>query len=391
MSLSISFRCVVSKNVTVVMERCGARGAGMPGDVEVRSWCVCVRVLGNVWGLLSVVDWRDIFSWSWMVVRAWDMGMLAQMVVVLVRFECLLKDWFEDGCCQKNVNWGCVWDAVPIACSQGCFSLFLLCVSYCCCARCAWSRGCRSMYRSEADFSDETHLCYLLRHLSTSDVCLSDVLFSVCFWNHNVTMMNWMPKCNSWNFLVCQKCCFGCWALWCEHFFLQHVSWRTWGVCEVGSRPTSNMSELNVSVFLALRMRVLCCGLICVFELRLGHRAVSWRSSERLFHHLYLRLCKAKFRRLCWKFFVLWIGKSYFIVTGAHPRSSLANKVSCFLFETISCFFVAVSCQVGWMLDPASRFSGVGLWCEGFYFCHVVWHWWIWISLVLVVVSVAMS
>ena len=185
--------------------------------------CVCVRVLGNVWGLLSVVDWRDIFSWSWMVVRAWDMGMLAQMVVVLVRFECLLKDWFEDGCCQKNVNWGCVWDAVPIACSQGCFSLFLLCVSYCCCARCAWSRGCRSMYRSEADFSDETHLCYLLRHLSTSDVCLSDVLFSVCFWNHNVTMMNWMPKCNSWNFLVCQKCCFGCWALWREHFFFSSM------------------------------------------------------------------------------------------------------------------------------------------------------------------------
>ena len=377
------------------MERCGARGAGMPGDVEVRSWCVCVCVL-EFWamfgGLLSVVDWRDIFSWSWMVVRAWDMGMLAQMVVVLVRFECLLKDWFEDGCCQKNVNWGCVWDAVPIACSQGCFSLFLLCVSYCCCARCAWSRGCRSMYRSEADFSDETHLCYLLRHLSTSDVCLSDVLFSVCFWNHNVTMMNWMPKCNSWNFLVCQKCCFGCWALWREHFFspacfLAHMR-CLWG----GESPNIKYVRIECFRFSCTPNACLVLRFVLRFRASVGSSGSFMKIIRKVVSPLVFEVVQGKFRRLCWKFFVLWIGKSYFIVTGAHPRSSLANKVSCFLFETISFFFCR--CFLPSWLDVGSGepIQWRGSLVRRFLFLSCcVWHWWIWISLVLVVVSVAMS
>ena len=289
--------------------------------------------------------------------------MRVQVVVVLVRLECLLKGWFEDWFSSEERELGlCVRRSADCV-QPGLFFLVFLRVSYCCCTRCAWSRGCRSMYKSEAVFSDETHLCHLLMHLSQQATCAGQL----CCWVFVFGITMWQ----SW--IECRSAIHG----------ISFVRWES-----------ANIKYVRIECF-----RFSCTPDACLvlrfvlrFRFSVGSSGSFLKIIRKVVSHFCLRLCKANFRRLCWKFHVLCTGKSYSVVTGVHPLSSLANKGSCSLFGTLKWFFLLlfgnpVSCWIP-SADSVAWVSGAKV-----FFCHVVcdtdgfeyrWFWlsslWQWVS-----------
>ena len=279
--------------------------------------------------------------------------MRVQVVVVLVRFECLVKDSFEDWFRQKDVNWGLCETQCRVRALRVVFSLFLLCVSYCCCTCCVWSRGCRSMYRPEAVFFQMKHICVICwgifrnkRRVLVS--CVVECLFleSQCD-NHELNAEVQFMEFPSVRNVV--------WLLRTLARAFIFFSSTFLGAHEVFARLGVGQHQICQNWMFPFFLHSECVSCVAVWFVFSSFGWVFGQFHEDhpkgCFFHFCLRLCKANFRRLCWKFHVLCIGKSYSVVTGMHPLSSLANKGSCSLFGTLSWFFLLflgnpVSCWI---------------------------------------------
>ena len=178
--------------------------------------------------------------------------------------------------------------------------------------------------------------------------------------------MNWMPKCNSWNFLVCQKCC-----LVAEHYgasfffspacFLAHMR-CLWGW------ESANIKYVRIECF-----RFSCTPDAClVLRFDSAFSIFGWVFGQFLEDHP-----KGCFTTFAWgcarPIFVVCVENSMCCALGkvilswqvcTHFRVWPTKRFMFFVWNVEMVFSVA-SWWPGFMLDPECRFSGLGLWCEG--------------------------